>query len=195
MPGRANTAFIAPALPLGAAAARALAPARPARRPPPRRRRRARLVSSTAPAEPTPPALTADVDHVALSCRDALAAAQWYARVLGFAPVDFEAYRAGTRPFPSVRLSPACILDFFTRPQSAPAATGGGGGGLDHLCFAVKSRAELRGVIERLTAAGHAPADPVPAPRSGARGTGYSVYASDVCGNTVEFRTYEPLDA
>lgn len=61
--------------------------------------------------------ITADLDHVALNCSgDPLQLAQWYSDVLRFCPIDFDAYRGGYRPFPSVRISARCILDFSRHP-------------------------------------------------------------------------------
>lgn len=131
--------------------------------------------------------LTAELDHVALRCRgDALKLAHWYAEVLRFQPIDFEEFAAGSRPFPSVRISPSTIIDFFQASEDQAADTRNG----DHICFALSSRAELESTVERFRKLGLLPQDTEPKPRSGARGNGHSVYISDPEDNTLEFRAY-----
>lgn len=96
-------------------------------------------------------------------------------------------YENGSRPFPSVRVSSNSILDFFPRGDGDANRSEEN---MNHICFAVATRAQLDEVIDRLIAAGHPPANPVPQERSGARGTGLSIYARDIDGTLIEFRTY-----
>lgn len=129
----------------------------------------------------------ADLDHVALSCKGTpLALATFYATTLGFAPVDFDRYTAGEVPFPSVRLNARTILDFFATTNTADE-TGLAPG--SHLCFALP-RPSLTRLCTRLQLAGIEYSDPVT--RSGARGTGKSIYFRDPEGNNLECRHYEP---
>jgi hypothetical protein len=146
-------------------------------------------------AQPVTPPLTArsylqaDLDHIALQTReDPLELASRYADVLRFAPIDFDSFRAGKRPFPSVRISDTCILDFFGPKDSNPTAAGPSNG--NHICFALRSKDHLDVVIKALCTAGHPPEQETPVRRSGARGEGHSVYAKDPEGNALEFRAY-----
>lgn len=134
------------------------------------------------------PALKAELDHVALNCgaTSPLTAAKWYSDVLGFAPINFDEFASGSRPFPSVRVSPGCILDFFNGEGEGAAPQA-----LNHICFALGSKVEVEAVVGRLGKAGYSPEDKVPKLRSGARGEGFSVYARDLMGHTLEFRYYE----
>jgi catechol 2,3-dioxygenase-like lactoylglutathione lyase family enzyme len=136
-----------------------------------------------------PPALEAELDHVALNCGivDPLTAARWYTNVLGFEPIDFDEYGGGRRPFPSVRVSSNCILDFFESENGHGSKTCH----LNHICFALRDRETLNTAIKRLKDAGYGPENETPIPRSGARGEGMSVYAEDIIGNVIELRYYE----
>lgn len=128
----------------------------------------------------------ADLDHVALNCKgDPLKLAQWYAEVVRFCPIDFETYKAGSRPFPSVRVSPTCILDFFKSDEANSVDANA-----NHICFALSSRLALEDLMKRLHSAGFPPVDDKLLKRSGARGNGWSVYAKDPEGNLLEFRAY-----
>jgi catechol 2,3-dioxygenase-like lactoylglutathione lyase family enzyme len=134
--------------------------------------------------------LEADLDHIALQTHgDALVLASWYTDVLQFEPIDFAEYRDGTRPFPSVRISRTCILDFFgagAESQSPQVVRNA-----NHICFAVRSRSDLEDLMATLRNAGFPPMQDTPLRRSGARGDGYSVYVSDPDGNMLEFRAYD----
>jgi glyoxylase I family protein len=90
--------------------------------------------------------------HVALSVSDRDAAAEWYARVLGFEELfreDGDDRRA-------------CVMRFADGGYSVGLVEHGRGGGpfdatrsgLDHVAFAVGSRSELLAWAERLAAAG-----------------------------------------
>ena len=118
------------------------------------------------------------LDHLVLRCADIENTLAWYTEVLGLAPDHVEEWRAGEASFPSVRISPTAILDLV----------GGGDGAdgrLDHLCIVVEpcdlaAVAAARG-LEVLEG---------PVPRSGAQGTGTSIYVKDPDGCTVEIRHY-----
>jgi catechol-2,3-dioxygenase len=129
----------------------------------------------------------ADLDHVALRVRgDHLALAKWYSDVLQFEPIDFAEAEAGTCPFPSVRLSPTSILDFFQDDSQSDAPPNA-----NHMCFALPDRESVMAVVKRVSDAGLPPEASEPISRSGARGHGMSVYLKDPAGNALEFRYYE----
>ncbi|PXF41323.1 Glyoxalase domain-containing protein RDO1 [Gracilariopsis chorda] len=126
--------------------------------------------------------LQADLDHIALDCKDVDKMLSFYCDVVQFAPVQVDEFRKGQVPFPSVRVSEATILDFFPNKQQ----TGLSGAG--HFCFNIP-KSEFPGLKSRFEQAGLQVADPVS--RSGARGTGFSIYITDPENNMVEFRYYE----
>lgn len=125
--------------------------------------------------------LQADLDHIALDCKDAETQLAFYTNVLGFAPCRVEEFRAGKAPFPSVRTSASTILDFFQSDE------GGGLKGANHFCMAIEKDAfpALKTRLENASV--HVPE---PVLRSGARGDGLSVYIRDPEANLLEFRWY-----
>lgn len=125
--------------------------------------------------------LRAEVDHVAMRAGDALALARFYVGVLGFEPVRVMDFARGEVPFPSVRVSEGCILDFM---EGA-----GGGGNANHLCFSLE-KGMFDEVLGRLEGAGVVPEEE-PKLMSGARGQGWGVYVKDPEGNNLELRWYE----
>ncbi len=146
-------------------------------------------MESTSATESADAAFEAVIDHIALSCPDPLALAKWYHAVFGFEAIDFDEFLAKKRPFPSVRISNSTIIDFF--PASGLLEGCGAGQTLNHFCLALKNRGELERAVARLEASGFGPADATPKSRSGARGQGWSVYANDLAGNTLELRYYD----
>jgi catechol 2,3-dioxygenase-like lactoylglutathione lyase family enzyme len=64
------------------------------------------------------------LDHVVFNVADPERSVAFYAGVLGLQPERLDQYRAGTVPFPSVRVNAQTILDFF--PPSYHRATPGG---------------------------------------------------------------------
>jgi catechol 2,3-dioxygenase-like lactoylglutathione lyase family enzyme len=123
---------------------------------------------------------TLALDHLVLVVSDVEQALAWFGRHAGLAAERVDEWRAGDLPFPSLRIDEATIIDLI--PGADPAD---GRGHLDHLCFVV-DRADLDALA----------ADPAleivdRGPRSGARGTGDSVYVRGPDDLLVEFRTYE----
>jgi catechol 2,3-dioxygenase-like lactoylglutathione lyase family enzyme len=119
-----------------------------------------------------------DLDHIVLVVTDLERALAWYMRHAGLAPVNVDAWRAGQAFFPSLRVNEATIIDFI---EGDPATERGH---LDHVCFVV-SEGDLASI------AGDADLEIVDqGERSGARGTGQSVYVRDPDGLLVEFRCY-----
>lgn len=129
-------------------------------------------------------------DHLVLRCADVQTTLTWYQDVLGLEGDRVDEWQAGTAPFPSVRVSDDTIIDLVgaataTIRTDAPGASPVGH--LDHLCLvadkatveAIAAEPERYGVVDG------------PAPRSGARGVGISVYLTDPDGTTVEIRHYE----
>lgn len=118
------------------------------------------------------------LDHIVLRTADVERALAFYTGVLGLAPVRVEEWRAGTVPFPSVRVSDTTIIDLF------PVEERSAGGALDHFCLVVEP-VDWQQEIDRGLAVGHGPVE-----NFGARGVGHSVYLQDPDGNVIELRWY-----
>jgi catechol 2,3-dioxygenase-like lactoylglutathione lyase family enzyme len=134
------------------------------------------------------------IDHVVLWVDDPLRAVEFYERVVGLAGVRVEEFRAGSAPFPSVRVSEDTIVDLMSR-AAAPLVDGmtgaGGSAGhpVNHLCLAM-SEPEFEGLRRRLSE--HAVAVSTMMEQSfGARGLApRAFYFRDPDGNVLEARHY-----
>lgn len=118
-----------------------------------------------------------ELDHFVLVVADVERTLTWYQEHVRLAPVRVDQWRAGTAPFPSLRVSDGTIIDVIPGHDSQR-------GHLDHICFSVSDThaAEARAslvVIEE-------------GQRFGARGVASSIYVLDPDGLTVEFRVYPP---
>lgn len=130
--------------------------------------------------------VTGELDHVAMRCKGpAMELALWYAETVGFEAVNFDEYKAGSAHFPSVRVNPGTILDFF-EPENDNSSSAISSG--SHMCFSF-SRDSFDTLITRLGERGVDLTEKKK--RSGARGQGWSVYAIDPEGNHLEFRYYD----
>ena len=120
-----------------------------------------------------------DLDHVVVNCRDVEVSLRWYTEELGLAPVRVDEWRAGTAPFPSVRINPSTIIDLLAAARS--------GVNIDHVCLVVDP-VDLHAVAAsgRFDVVGDGPVEGL----FGARGLATSLYVRDPDGNTVELRTY-----
>jgi catechol 2,3-dioxygenase-like lactoylglutathione lyase family enzyme len=118
-----------------------------------------------------------EFDHLVLHCQDVETTLAWYGENLGLAPVRLEEWRAGTVPFPSLRVNAHTIIDLL--PGDTPD------GRLDHICLVVEPLD-----LEALAASGQFEVLSGPGPRYGARGDGTSLYVRDPDGLTVELRYY-----
>lgn len=127
-----------------------------------------------------------ELDHIVLNVADIERSLSWYTEVLGLDGVRVDAWRAGEVPFPSVRISPNCIIDLFADDGGDAGDRAHGPGSLNHFCV-VADRADVDAVAadDRLTVVDG------PGPRFGARGEGWSIYVVDPDGITVEIRSYD----
>lgn len=138
--------------------------------------------------------MQATLDHVVLWTDDPVRAVEFYERVVGLAPVRLEEFRAGTAPFPSVRISPTTILDLMAR-VAAPVvdamagAEASAGHRVNHVCLAM-SKEDVTALEGRLEAHGV----PVSLPMQqsfGAQGLAPTAfYFRDPDGNVLEARYY-----
>jgi len=133
---------------------------------------------SAGPKGTSPSLRVAAFDHLVLKCADVETALAWYQQKLGLAPVRAEEWRAGTVPFPSVRVSEHTIIDLIAGESTD--------GRLDHMCLVVDkidlAEVAASGVFDVLEG---------PVQRFGARGDGTSLYVRDPDGTVVELRYYE----
>lgn len=140
--------------------------------------------------------MEAQLDHVVLWVSDPLASVEFYEKIVGFAPVRVEEFRAGKAPFPSIRLSSTSILDLVPHRMAAvvnaiPGADGSAGHLVNHICLAPRMDDYLA-LRERLAA--HGQEHPLLMKNSfGAQGYApETLYFADPDGNILEARYYEP---
>ena len=119
------------------------------------------------------------LDHLVLNCRDVERSLRWYCDELGLEPVRVDEWRAGTAPFPSVRVDAHTIIDLVAAVRS--------GVNVDHFCLVVDP-VDLDAVARsgRFDLVGDGPVRGL----FGARGHATSLYVRDPDGNTVELRAY-----
>ena len=135
------------------------------------------------------------VDHIVLWVADPLRSVEFYERVLGAPGVRVEPFRAGSVPFPSVRIADDMLIDLMpmkmaTLLNGMPGAAGTAGNKVNHVCLAM-SKAEYVALRGRLEAEGVAM--PVTMKDSfGARGHApEAFYFADPDGNVLEARWYD----
>ena len=138
--------------------------------------------------------MQATLDHVVLWSDDPVRAVEFYERVVGLTPVRLDEFRAGTAPFPSVRISPTAILDLMAR-VAAPVvdamagAEASAGHRVNHVCLAM-SEADVTALKSRLEANGVAVSPPMQQ-SFGAQGLAPTAfYFRDPDGNVLEARYY-----
>ena len=116
-------------------------------------------------------------DHVVVNVSDVERSITWYTEMLGLRAERVDEWRAGSVPFPSVRIDSATVIDLMALDRT--------GTNIDHFCL-VADRADVDAVA----------VDPRfdvvdgPAQRWGAKGVGWSVYVTDPDGNVIELRSY-----
>ena len=127
-----------------------------------------------------------EMDHIVLRTRDVEQSLRFYTEVLGLQAERVEQWRAGEVRFPSARINPDTIIDFFASdsiPEDRDAPRN-----QDHYCMvidhtdmeALKTKFEEIGVEIQ---AG-------PGKRWGSHGDGISLYIYDPDNNVVELRHY-----
>jgi len=127
------------------------------------------------------------LDHFVLRVHDLDASLAFYRDILGL-PIQFlEEYRAGQRPFVSVRIG-GQLLDLVPDPTFDPDA-GRTAGGFLHFCVGVPTGALNRG-IPWLKEHGVNVLEDQPMLRMGATGMGLSIYITDPDGYVVELKEH-----
>ncbi|GAA2428590.1 VOC family protein [Streptomyces glaucus] len=138
---------------------------------------------------------TPRIDHVVLWVRDPLAAADFYEKAVGMAPLRVTDFAAGTAPFPSVRLNEETIFDLLPlamaeRMTMVPGAAGSAGHPVNHVCLSLPADGfeALRDRLEERSV----PVSDFTYDSYGARGPAKrSFYFRDPDGNVLEARHYE----
>ena len=139
--------------------------------------------------------MQAAIDHVVLWTDDPLRAVDFYVRVVGLSPVRVEEFRAGTAPFPSVRVSATAILDLMARAavpmvDAMAGAEGSAGHPVNHVCLAMAEE-DLTTLRGRLEVHGVAISS-VMQQSFGAQGLApHAFYFRDLDGNVIEARYYQ----
>jgi glyoxylase I family protein len=127
------------------------------------------------------------LDHFVLRVRDLDASLAFYRDLLGL-PVQFlEDYRAGQRPFVSVRIG-SQLLDLVPDSTFDPE-TGKSAGGFLHFCIGVPA-GTLERTVPWLKQRGVNVLEDQPMPRMGATGMGLSIYVTDPDGYVVELKEH-----
>jgi glyoxylase I family protein len=127
------------------------------------------------------------LDHFVLRVRDLDASLGFYRDILGLPTQFLEEYRAGQRPFVSVRIG-SQLLDLVPDPTFDPEA-GKNAGGFLHFCVGVPG-GQLERIIPWLKARGVSVLEEQPMPRMGATGMGLSIYVTDPDGYVVELKEH-----
>jgi catechol 2,3-dioxygenase-like lactoylglutathione lyase family enzyme len=130
------------------------------------------------------------LDHIVLRVRDLEKTLGFYRELLGLPVESLAEYRAGTRPFVSVRVGDH-LIDLVPDPQYDPAA-GMLAGGFLHLCVRIAAPA-LAEAIPWLRERGVEVIEDAPVVRLGATGLGRSVYVRDPDGYIVELKEDAPV--
>ena len=117
------------------------------------------------------------IDHIVLYVTDIERTIDWYHDLFGFAPEGIDLWRAGTKPFASVRVNPTLIIDFTPGTPNEPS--------IDHIALATTPKTFDAFVTKH--------ADLIemgPAKLSGAQGNGDGLYLRDPDNHRIELRTY-----
>jgi len=114
-------------------------------------------------------------DHVVVNTTNIEAMLAFYCDELGLAGERVEEWRRGEALFPSARITPETIIDFFPADRT--------GENMNHICLVIDAT-DLDALAARFPDARRADG------LFGAQGIASSVYVRDPDGNTVELRHY-----
>ena len=126
------------------------------------------------------------MDHIVLWSSDVERSVAFYRDLLGCAVERYEEWRAGSAPFPSVRISESTLIDVF--PGGGEDAGRAEPRNLHHFCLVVDCD-DMESLLASLRDRGVEAEDEV-AQRWGARGDGASIYIRDPDGNVIELKRY-----
>ena len=127
-----------------------------------------------------------EMDHIVLRVKDVEASMKFYVEVLGLQPERVDQWKAGEVRFPSARLNPDTIIDFFASDQETIGREGVKN--QDHYCMVIEKTdmEELKAKFEAMGVDIQAG----PGKRWGSHGDGISLYIYDPDNNVVELRHY-----
>jgi catechol 2,3-dioxygenase-like lactoylglutathione lyase family enzyme len=128
------------------------------------------------------------LDHFVLRVRNLDAALAFYRDLLGLGVEFLDDYRAGRRPFVSVRVGQQ-LLDLVPDSTYDPDA-GRNAGGFLHCCVGLRGR--LDAIIPWLRERGVNVLEDRPVMRMGATGMGLSIYVTDPDGYVIELKEHAP---
>jgi catechol 2,3-dioxygenase-like lactoylglutathione lyase family enzyme len=118
----------------------------------------------------------AGFDHVVVNTTNAEAMLAFYCGELGLEPERVDEWRRGEVLFPSARVTPETIIDFFPAERT--------GENMNHICLVIEPD-DLDAIAARFP--GSRRADGL----FGAQGIASSLYVHDPDGNTIELRHYK----
>lgn len=128
------------------------------------------------------------IDHVVLVVRSIEETLAFYREVLGCEVLGEAEWRRGERPFPSLRVGAANMLNVHQVGQPVDPEARNPQPGSEDLCFVWDG--EIAEAQARLEAHGVA-VEVGPVPRRGGRGVmGTSIYFRDPAGNLLELMSY-----
>ncbi len=134
---------------------------------------------ASSPASDTVPVVRIlGVDHMVLRVADPQKSMDFYVGLLGLTPERVSEWRAGTAPFPSVRVTPTFVIDLDDRHKVD-------GKNIDHFCLEVEPTD-----LPALHSSGRLETVGVPVRRWGARGPADLIYVRDPDGHVIELRHY-----
>lgn len=134
-----------------------------------------------------------NLDHIVLNVNKMDEVLNFYNNVLGLQLERLKEYQDGKVPFPSVRINPNTIIDFFPIKDENLNGQEGTSNAmkaheLNHLCFAVEPT-DMNTLIKKFTS-NNIKVIEGPVKRFGARGTATSIYILDPEDRIIEIRHY-----
>ncbi len=127
-----------------------------------------------------------EMDHIVLRNKDVEVSLRFYTEVLGMQAERVEQWRAGEVRFPSARINPDTIIDFFGTDQEPIGKDGVKN--QDHFCMVIEPT-DMEELKEKFEAMG-VEIQAGPGKRWGSHGDGISLYIYDPDNNVVELRHY-----
>ena len=127
-----------------------------------------------------------EMDHIVLRTRNVDESLRFYTDILGLQPERVDQWRAGEVRFPSARLNPDTIIDFFASdnlPDTKDAPRN-----QDHFCMVINPT-DMEALKTQFEAIG-VEIQAGPGQRWGSHGNGTSLYIYDPDHNVVELRHY-----
>ncbi|MCG8530879.1 MAG: VOC family protein [Desulfovibrionales bacterium] len=130
-----------------------------------------------------------EMDHLTLNVESPDRCMEFYTKVIGLVPENYDAWKKGDAKFPSVRINSNNMIHFF--PPQMWEDLGDlicSPGKANHMCLAFEQH-EWKALLERLELNGV----DVKGPHTlmGSRGTGTSIFVVDPEGFTLELKVYD----